>query len=56
MVTCTVAIRRDGKFWGAATIDLELKGLQAFVNSLQEEIGGYSHGHSVKYVNLRGLK
>jgi len=41
MVTCTVAIHKNGKFWGAATIDLKLEGLQSFMDSLQSEIGGY---------------
>ena len=41
MVTCTVAIRENGEFWGAATIDLKLEGLQAFVDSLQQKTGGY---------------
>lgn len=41
MVTCTVATFRQGTFSGAATIDLDLKGLQAFVESLQKQTGGY---------------
>lgn len=41
MVTCTVATFEQGKFSGAATIDLNLEGLQAFAKSLQNETGGY---------------
>lgn len=41
MVTCAVAIFEQEKFSGAATIDLNLERLQAFVKSLQNEIGGY---------------
>jgi|GEM_PF-342275 len=41
MVTCTVATFDQGKFSGAATIDLNLEGLQAFAESLQKQTGGY---------------
>lgn len=41
MVTCTVATFEQGKFSGAATIDLNLEGLQAFAEALQKQTGGY---------------
>lgn len=41
MVTCTVATFKQGKFSGAATIDLNLEGLQTFAESLQKQTGGY---------------
>jgi len=41
MVTCTVAIREKREFWGAATIDLKLEGLQDFMDGLQKKTGGY---------------
>ncbi|MBB1486242.1 methyl-accepting chemotaxis protein [Oceanospirillum sediminis] len=42
MVTCTVAIRRDGAFWGVATIDLMLAGLNSLLESQNSATGGYS--------------
>lgn len=41
MVTCTVPMFERGKFSGAATIDLQIEGLQLFADSLQRETGGY---------------
>lgn len=41
MVTCTVGIWQQEKFWGAATIDLKLEGIQQLANSLQAQTGGY---------------
>jgi signal transduction histidine kinase/FixJ family two-component response regulator len=41
MVTCTVGIWQQEQFWGAATIDLKLEGIQQLANSLQEQTGGY---------------
>ncbi|WP_071517924.1 hybrid sensor histidine kinase/response regulator [Geitlerinema sp. PCC 9228] len=41
MVTCTAGIWKQEQFWGAATIDLKLKGIQELANSLQAETGGY---------------
>ncbi|WP_219722527.1 methyl-accepting chemotaxis protein [Salinivibrio kushneri] len=42
MVTCTVAIRRDGQFWGVATIDLMLSGLSNLLTDQNEATGGYA--------------
>ncbi len=41
MVTCTVAIREKNQFWGAATIDLKLEGLQELADDIQQKTGGY---------------
>lgn len=41
MVTCTVPLFERNKFSGAATIDLQIEGLQLFTNSLQRQTGGY---------------
>jgi len=41
MVTCTVGIFQKGTFWGNATIDLKLEGLQEMTQKLQSQIGGY---------------
>lgn len=42
MVTCTVAIHRNGSFWGVATIDLMLSGLNNLMRGQNELTGGYS--------------
>ena len=42
MVTCTVAIHRDGAFWGAATVDLMLSGLTELFTLQNRMTGGYS--------------
>ncbi|WP_022940023.1 methyl-accepting chemotaxis protein [Psychromonas hadalis] len=42
MVTCTVAIQRDGAFWGAATVDLMLSNLTELFTQQNEMTGGYS--------------
>ncbi|NEP45924.1 MAG: hypothetical protein F6K35_44650, partial [Okeania sp. SIO2H7] len=41
MVTCTVAIRENGEFWGAATVDLKLEGIQDLADSIAQKTGGY---------------
>ncbi|GGO69027.1 methyl-accepting chemotaxis protein [Bowmanella pacifica] len=41
MVTCTVAIKRQGKFWGVATIDLRLAGLADLFRDQNKASGGY---------------
>jgi methyl-accepting chemotaxis protein len=42
MVTVTAPMYRDGKFYGAATIDLKLEGLQAFMAEVSRNFGGYA--------------
>ncbi|MGB1236909.1 MAG: methyl-accepting chemotaxis protein [Pseudomonadales bacterium] len=42
MVTCTVSINRDGRFWGVATIDVALDGLKELFESQNALTGGYS--------------
>ncbi|EPJ49583.1 MAG: hypothetical protein OFPI_24270 [Osedax symbiont Rs2] len=42
MVTCTVAIQREGAFWGAATVDLMLSGLNQLFIQQNDLTGGYS--------------
>ncbi|NCP66496.1 MAG: methyl-accepting chemotaxis protein [Paraglaciecola sp.] len=42
MVTCTVAIKRNGSFWGAATVDFRLSGLANLFAKQNKESGGYS--------------
>lgn len=42
MVTCTVPILRNAKFWGVATIDLMLEGLDEMFKSQNKLSGGYS--------------
>jgi len=41
MVTCTVAIKRQGSFWGVATVDLMLSGLQGLFEQQNAASGGY---------------
>ncbi len=41
MVTCTVAIRRQGEFWGVATIDLMLSGLGKLLQGHRELAQAY---------------
>ncbi|WP_102797281.1 methyl-accepting chemotaxis protein [Bowmanella denitrificans] len=41
MVTCTVAIKRQGKFWGVATVDLVLSGLADLFRTQNKASGGY---------------
>ncbi|GGD50306.1 methyl-accepting chemotaxis protein [Lacimicrobium alkaliphilum] len=42
MVTCTVAIKRSGRYWGVATVDLQLSGLEALLRRQNKESQGYS--------------
>lgn len=42
MVTCTVAINRAGKFWGVATVDLMLAGLDKLFKRQNQESGGFN--------------
>lgn len=42
MVTCTVAIRRAGQFWGVATVDLMLSGMDALLKKQNQVSGGYA--------------
>ena len=42
MTTCTVAIRRQGAFWGVATIDLMLSGMQNLLQEQNTESGGFA--------------
>ncbi len=42
MLTCTVAIYREGKFWGVATADLLLSGLEAMLLKQNAAVGGYA--------------
>ncbi|GAB2190629.1 methyl-accepting chemotaxis protein [Sessilibacter sp. MAH1] len=43
MVTCTVAIKPNGEFWGVATIDLMLNGLRELLTRQQEASRGYPY-------------
>lgn len=43
MVTCTVAIKPNGEFWGVATIDLMLNGLRDLLTRQQEASRGYPY-------------
>ncbi len=43
MVTCTSPIKNDSVYKGAATIDLRLEGLNAFLQSAMEKSGGYAY-------------
>jgi methyl-accepting chemotaxis protein len=42
MVTCTVAIVREGKFWGVATVDLLLSGLEKMLSRQNAVMGSYA--------------
>ncbi|MZI95213.1 HAMP domain-containing protein [Vibrio sp. CAIM 722] len=41
MVTCSVKIERDGAFWGVATIDVELSGIEKRLITEHEQNGSY---------------
>lgn len=41
MVTCTVSMFEKDKFFGVATVDLRIEGLQSFADYLRQETGGY---------------
>lgn len=41
MVTCTVPVWRDGRLWGAATVDVRLDGLAAFCAANRPAGSGY---------------
>lgn len=41
MVTCSAPIRREGVFWGVATVDVKLSGMTAFLGQRLSDIGGY---------------
>jgi len=42
MTTCTVAIQRNGQFWGVATVDIMLSGLSKLLSRQNETSGGYA--------------
>ena len=42
MVTVTVPMYRDSRFYGVSTIDLKLEGLQAFLADVSQAFGGYA--------------
>ena len=42
MVTCTVPIKREGRFWGVATVDLMLAGLDKLLQRQNQDSGGFS--------------
>lgn len=42
MTTCTVAIQRQGSFWGVATIDLMLSGMQNLLQQQNAASGGFA--------------
>ncbi|PCK00526.1 MAG: hypothetical protein COA45_01730 [Zetaproteobacteria bacterium] len=42
MVTCTIAMRENGKFVGTSTIDLKLEGLSQMLRQDMKPIGGYA--------------
>lgn len=41
MVTCSAPVRRNGQFWGVATVDVKLSGMTAFLGERLAGIGGY---------------
>ncbi len=41
MVTCSAPVRRQGVFWGVATVDVKLAGMTAFLGQRLADIGGY---------------
>ena len=58
MVTCTAPIQRDGRFHGAATVDLRLEGLQALAEGVAARTGGYAfvldpYGRFITFPELR---
>ncbi|WP_301387116.1 methyl-accepting chemotaxis protein [Thalassolituus sp. UBA2590] len=42
MTTCTVAIQRNGQFWGVATIDLKMEGIEKLLESMNAASGGHA--------------
>jgi len=42
MTTCTVAIQRNGQFWGVATVDIMLSGLSKLLSTQNQASGGYA--------------
>lgn len=42
MVTVTVPMYRDGRFYGVSTVDLKLEGLHAFLEDVSRSFGGYA--------------
>lgn len=42
MVTCSVAIYYEAVFWGVATVDVRMNGLQQRLNQRVAELGGYA--------------
>lgn len=42
MTTCTVAIQRSGQFWGAATIDLKMEGIEKLLETMNAASGGHA--------------
>ncbi|MBY4676460.1 methyl-accepting chemotaxis protein [Marinobacterium arenosum] len=42
MITCTVAMQRDGKFYGVSTIDMTLDAVEQFLDQLADETGSYA--------------
>ncbi|OHB43971.1 MAG: hypothetical protein A2Y13_06940 [Planctomycetes bacterium GWC2_45_44] len=42
MVTCTVPMYRNGKFFGVSTVDFKLEGLGKFLEQASSRLGGYS--------------
>ncbi len=41
MVTCTAGVRRDGRFWGAVTVDVRLDGFRDFCAGQAAVVGGW---------------
>ena len=58
MTTCTVAINRDGKFWGVATIDLMLSGLSRLLQNQNDASGGFAFviDQSNRIIAMPGLR
>lgn len=42
MVTCTVPVQRNNQFWGVATVDLMLSGLNKMLETRNTTTGGYN--------------
>ncbi|GGY32971.1 methyl-accepting chemotaxis protein [Bacterioplanes sanyensis] len=58
MTTCTVAIRRDNRFWGVATIDLRLEGMSQLLADQSAGSGGVAVAldQSGRIIAMPGLR
>ncbi|WP_340677337.1 methyl-accepting chemotaxis protein [Paraglaciecola sp.] len=58
MVTCTVAIKRDNRFWGVATVDLMLAGLDKLFKQQNQDSGGFNFvlGQDQQIISFPGIR